>query len=140
MLNKDNKFDLDLQYGQKGERWLQWLGTDQAKVEVKTERDKWLTTGNAIFEFSSRGNPSGVAVTQADYWSHIFMEKDQAVMVFTFRTIELKDFLKLVYKNPAKYGAELVKGGDIDPKTGEKTSGLIKLPISQLYKVSNPYV
>ena len=33
------KFDADLQFGQQGERWLMWLGTDQAKVEVKTERD-----------------------------------------------------------------------------------------------------
>ena len=45
------KFDLDLQYGQAGEKWLAWLGTDQAKVEVKTERDTWATTGNAVFEF-----------------------------------------------------------------------------------------
>ena len=36
-VNDRAKFDLDLQYGQQGERWLTWLGTDQAKVEVKTE-------------------------------------------------------------------------------------------------------
>lgn len=140
MFNHDNKFDFDLQYGQAGERWLRWLGTDQAKVEVKTERDIWLKTKNAVFEFRSRGKPSGICATQADYWSHIFMEKDQAVMVFTFRMLELRDFLSMVYNNPSMYGAEVVMGGDIDPVTKEKTSGLIKLPISQLYKVSNPYV
>lgn len=134
MLNNDNRFDVDLQYGQDGERWLLWLGTDQAKVEVKTERDKWFTTGNAIFEFSSRGKPSGFAVTQADYWMHNFFLKDRCKMSFLFEMEDLKDFLRLVYRNPNLYGARVCKGGD------DNTSELILVPISQLHKVSNPYV
>lgn len=134
MLNNDNRFDVDLQYGQQGERWLQWLGTDQAKVEVKSERDKWFETGNAIFEFKSRGKPSGIAVTQSDFWLHIFMQKDTAVMAMLFRTLELKDFLKLVYKNPNLYGARICDGGD------DNTSGLMLIPIKELHKVYNPYV
>ena len=133
MLNRNNKIDVDLQYGQDGERWLIWLGTDQAKVEVKTERDKWLETGNAVFEYSSRGKPSGFSVTEADYWLHIFKEKDRTAMAFIFNTIELKTFLRLVYKNPNKYNARLCKGGD------DNTSDVILLPIAQLYKIGKIY-
>lgn len=133
MLNRNNKFDVDLQYGQDGERWLIWLGTDQAKVEVKTERDKWLETGNAVFEYSSRGKPSGFSVTEADYWLHIFKEKERTAMAFIFNTIELKTFLRLVYKNPNKYNARLCKGGD------DNTSNVILLPIAQLHKIGKIY-
>ena len=133
MYNKNNKFDVDLQYGQEGEKWLVWLGTDQAKVEVKTERDTWAETGNAVFEYQSRGKPSGVAVTEADYWLHIFKEKEQAVMCFMFRVIELKEFLRLVFKNPSKYNARICNGGD------NNTSSVILLPIDQLHRIGNIY-
>lgn len=133
MLNKDNKFDVDLQYGQEGERWLLWLGTDQAKVEVKTERDVWLTSGNAIFEYRSRGKPSGIAVTQADYWMHLFKEKDITIMAFMFRTLELKEFLRLVFKHPEKYSARLAVGGD------DNTSEIIILPIAWMHKIGKIY-
>jgi len=133
MYNQNNKFDVDLQYGQEGERWLTWLGTDQARVEVKTERDTWADTGNAVFEYSSRGKPSGVAVTEADYWLHIFKEKDQAVMCFMFRVFELREFLRLVFKNPDRYGARICNGGD------DNTSAVILLPIAQLYRIGKIY-
>jgi hypothetical protein len=133
MYNKNNKFDVDLQYGQEGEKWLVWLGTDQAKVEVKTERDTWAETGNAVFEYQSRGKPSGVAVTEADYWLHIFKENEQAVMCFMFRVIELKEFLRLVFKNPSKYNARICNGGD------NNTSSVILLPIDQLHRIGNIY-
>ena len=133
MYNRNNKFDVDLQYGQEGERWLTWLGTDQAKVEVKTERDTWAETGNAVFEYASRGKPSGVAVTEADYWLHNFKEKEQTVMCFMFRVLELKEFLRLVFKHPEKYGARICNGGD------ENTSSVILLPIAQLHRIGNIY-
>jgi hypothetical protein len=133
MYNNNNKFDVDLQYGQEGERWLTWLGTDQARVEVKTERDTWADTGNAVFEYSSRGKPSGVAVTEADYWLHIFKEKDQAVMCFMFRVFELKEFLRLVFKNPDRYGARICNGGD------DNTSSVILLPLAQLHRIGKIY-
>jgi hypothetical protein len=133
MLNNDNRFDVDLQYGQQGERWLQWLGTDQAKVEVKTERDKWFETGNAVFEFNSRGKPSGIAVTQSDFWLHIFSLKNRVELAFLFNTVELKNYLRMVHSNPAKYCAKVCDGGD------SNTSRLIVLPIKELHRVYKPY-
>lgn len=124
------KFDADLQFGQQGERWLMWLGTDQAKVEVKTERETWMATKNAVFEFRSRGKPSGITTTEADYWLHIFSERDRAVMAFLFRVTELKEFLRAVYKDPAKYGARVCNGGD------ENSSEVILVPVSELHRVA----
>lgn len=124
------KFDADLQFGQQGERWLMWLGTDQAKVEVKTERDTWMNTKNAVFEFKSRGKPSGITTTQSDYWLHIFSERGQAVMAFMFRVEELKQFLRAVYRDPDKYGARICKGGD------DNSSEVILVPVQELHRVA----
>lgn len=124
------KFDADLQFGQQGERWLMWLGTDQAKVEVKTERDTWMNTKNAVFEFKSRGKPSGITTTQSDYWLHIFSERGQAVMAFMFRVEELKQFLRAVYRDPEKYGARICKGGD------DNSSEVILVPVQELHRVA----
>lgn len=124
------KFDADLQFGQQGERWLMWLGTDQAKVEVKTERDTWMNTKNAVFEFRCRDKPSGITTTQSDYWLHIFSERGQAVMAFLFRVEELKQFLRAVYKDPEKYGARVCRGGD------DNRSEVILVPVQELHRVA----
>ena len=42
----NSHFDEDLQFGEKGQKWLLWLA-DEAQVEVKTERDKWYDTGTS---------------------------------------------------------------------------------------------
>ena len=52
--NKDNKFDVDLEFGEKFEKSLAKILT-LGKIEVKTERDKWKRTGNIAIELSSRG-------------------------------------------------------------------------------------
>lgn len=124
------KFDADLQFGQQGERWLMWLGTDQAKVEVKTERDVWMETKNAVFEFRSRGKASGITTTEADYWLHIFSERGRAVMAFMFRVPELREFLRAVYRDPNKFGARVCRGGD------DASSEVILVPVDQLHRVA----
>ena len=124
------KFDLDLQYGQDGERWLTWLGTDQAKVEVKTERDTWATTGNAVFEYKCRGKASGIAVTTSDYWMHVFKLHDVALMVMTFHTQDLREFLRECHSTAGIHGSRLTIGGD------DNASEVILVPIQSLWKVS----
>jgi hypothetical protein len=130
MVNERSKFDLDLQYGQAGENWLRWLGTDQAKVEVKTERDIWATTGNAVFEYESRGNKSGIAVTMSDYWVHIFKLGDVTTMALVLPTEDLKDYLRAAHANPAAYGCALALGGD------NYTSKVILVPITNLWQIA----
>lgn len=123
------KFDLDLQYGEEGEKWLRWLGTDQAKVEVKTERDQWATTGNAVFEFRSRGKPSGIATTQSDYWVHNFHLKGRSVMSFVFQTSDLKAFLRTCYSSKGYAGSRITVGGD------DNTSDVVLVPIRSLHLI-----
>lgn len=125
-----SKFDLDLQYGQAGENWLRWLGTDQAKVEVKTERDTWATTGNAVFEFKCRGKASGIAVTTSDYWVHIFKLGEVTTMALVLPTDDLKDYLRAAYARPEQYNCRKVSGGD------DNASEVILVPIPELWKIA----
>ena len=129
-LNDRAKFDLDLQYGQQGERWLTWLGTDQAKVEVKTERDAWATTGNAVFEYECRGKPSGIAVTQADYWCHILRLGDVPQATYLWRTEDLKTFLRKCVTTQGYAGSRLTTGGD------DLASKVILVPIPNLWMIA----
>jgi hypothetical protein len=71
-MNNDKRFDLDLQYGQVFEKKVADM-LQNSKIEVKTERDMWKSTGNIAIEFESRGRPSGIATTEADYWFHNLM-------------------------------------------------------------------
>ena len=63
-------FRYDLKVGHRGERYLAAV-LEGATIEVKS--DSWMArTGNIAIEFESRGKPSGLAVTEADYWCFIF--------------------------------------------------------------------
>jgi hypothetical protein len=130
-MSKDRaKFDIDLQYGQAGERWLTWLGTDQAKVEVKTERDTWATTGNACFEYRCRGKASGIAITASDYWIHLFKLGETTHMGFIWSVDDLKQFLRICITTKGYAGSRVVQGGDDDQST------VILVPITELWRVS----
>ena len=129
-MNDRAKFDLDLQYGQQGERWLTWLGTDQAKVEVKTERDAWAITGNAVFEYECRGKPSGIAVTEADYWCHILRLNDLPQATYLWRTEDLKVFLRKCLSTQGYAGSRSTSGGD------DLASKVILVPIPNLWMIA----
>ena len=58
-LNNDNKFDLDLKYGQMREKQVHNMFYNK-KIEVKTERDWWAKTGNIAIEVECNGKPSGL--------------------------------------------------------------------------------
>lgn len=125
-----SKFDLDLKFGQAGEQWVVWLGSQPSnKVEVKTERGMWADTGNAVFEFRSRGKPSALAVTESDHWVHLFERDGKVVGGMVFDVVKLRLFMRKVYKNPATYGARICTGGD------GNLSDHILCPISQLWRV-----
>ena len=88
---KNNKFDIDLKYGQEREQRLaSILDKDKNKIEVKTERDWWFKTGNIAIEVECNGKPSGIMATKADYWVHILAEgdKDYCRLIFDTRTVK----------------------------------------------------
>ena len=99
------KFDLDLAYGKVREQRVADMLTDK-KVEVKSERDMWVHTGNIAVEYESYGKPSGIAATEADYWFHNLCIGNETFATLVFDVPSLKRIIdNLDYK-------KTVSGGD----------------------------
>ena len=111
-------YDIDLPFGLKYENTLSGLLTKDTnkKVEVKTERDKWKTTGNIFVEFMWRETFSGLVTTEADWWATILTLDGAIEGIIILPTNIMKDRVKLLINNgQAKYP---VKGGDNNASTG----------------------
>jgi hypothetical protein len=120
--NKDSKFDVDLEFGEKFEKSLAKILT-LGKIEVKTERDKWKKTGNIAIELSSRGKLSGLTTTKAEWWCQILTIKEKIVGIYM---VPVKKLKKIV-KNSVKRGrGRMVMGGDND------TSEIALIPLEDL--------
>lgn len=110
-------FDIDVLYGEEGENHVLSLLNGVTKVEVKTDRMAHHT-GNIAVEYASRGLPSGISTTKADYWAFVIGENKTVIFITTER---LKELARFWYK-----AGSVVDGGD------EKTSKIILIPINQL--------
>lgn len=119
MFNNDKRFDIDLAYGQVQEQLVAHM-LSNAKIEVKSERDLWTRTNNIVIEFESRGKPSGIASTEADYWFHNLVKKDVILSTIVLEVKNLKEYIK-------KYNPPVVLGGD------DKTSKLYLIKLSDLF-------
>lgn len=120
--NKDNKFDVDLEFGEKFEKSVAKILT-LGKVEIKTERDKWKKTGNIAIELSSRGKLSGLNTTKADWWCQVLTIDKEIVGIYMWPI----GLLKHIVKHSVKYGrGRMVMGGDDD------TSELALVPLEDL--------
>ena len=75
------KFDHDLAFGKLGEDFVKNFQSENNKIEVKTERDIWKTTGNIAIEIRCRGKKSGISVTEAETWIHLLSYKNKEVKV-----------------------------------------------------------
>ena len=122
MTNKDNRFDIDLKYGQVREQELADI-LKYEKIEVKTERDKWKTTGNIAIEFRCRDKPSGIAVTQAKWWVHVLADGDETVCMLMFPTAKLKEIARKHVVDKAK----VVYGGD------DNLSKMVLIPLKEIF-------
>ena len=49
MMTYNPNFDLDLQFGLIYEKKLERLLREKSKIEIKTERDTWASTGNIMY-------------------------------------------------------------------------------------------
>jgi len=83
------KFDIDLQYGKVREKRVADMLQDK-KIEVKSERDMWVRTGNIAIEYESYGKPSGIAATESDYWFHNLCIGDETFATLVFDVPSLK--------------------------------------------------
>ena len=99
------KFDIDLQYGTIREEKIIDMFLNK-KIEVKSERDTWMKTGNICIEYESYGKPSGIIATEADFWFHNLCIKDDIFCTLIFDVPKLKQLMeKLDFKKS-------VSGGD----------------------------
>ena len=98
------KFDHDLEFGRLGEDFVAAFQNENTKVEVKTERDIWKTTGNIAIEMKCRGKKSGISVTESETWIHLLSYKNVIEKGLIFKTDTLKDEIRrscLLYTSPS---------------------------------------
>jgi len=119
----NSKFDLDLKFGEEYEQGLEKLFKTKGKIEVKTERDKWIETGNIAIEIRCRGKKSGLSITESDWWFHILSEKGKVKGMICLPVEELKNICRVMIKNGT---AKKVMGGD------DNESEMLLLPIKEL--------
>jgi hypothetical protein len=122
----NNKFDLDLKFGQQGEEWLKLLA-DERKIEVKRDR-MWAKTGNIFIEYEYKKNPSGLFVTEADYFAYILYKDGVNIAVYIWKTDIIKSVITK-WIETKKFKS--VNGGD-----NYATKGLV-IPIEALGSIIN---
>ena len=111
-------YDIDLPFGIRYENTLSSLLTEQSnkKVEVKTERDIWKTTGNIFVEFMWRETFSGLVTTEADWWATILTLDGAIEGIIILPTNIMKSKVKhLIAIGKAEYP---VPGGDDNASIG----------------------
>ena len=119
------KFDHDLEFGKLGEDFVKAFQSENTKVEVKTERDIWKTTGNIAVEIRCNGKLSGLSVTEAQTWIHLLSYDNKIKGGFIIDTGYLKDRIGELHKNKE---VKVVMGGD------DNLSQMVLVPIEKLFK------
>jgi hypothetical protein len=99
IFNSNNKFDLQLGNALIAERRLADIFTAGRieKIELKTETWQWERTGNICIEYRQNGQPSGIAVTEADYWVHELRRDDKTLCYLMFPIDRLKELARCAY-------------------------------------------
>ena len=120
----DLKVEEDMLYGKIGEDFTQQLFEGNTKIEIKTERDIWETTGNIAVEMRYKRQPSGISTTKASVWIHLLSVKGVIKGGFILKVDELKALIKKLH-NEGKL--KMVMGGD------DNMSQLALIPQSELF-------
>ena len=125
MFNKTNAFDLDLKFGEIFEKSLALILQDK-KLEVKTERDQWVKSGNIAIELHNHNSnkPSGLSVTKADYWATILVDDYRVKSIHILPVADLKERVKEIVRSGK---GRLVMGGDF------KASEMALIPIKEIF-------
>tara|TARA_A100001201_G_scaffold9753_1_gene14204 strand:+ start:9267 stop:9731 length:465 start_codon:yes stop_codon:yes gene_type:complete len=121
----NNKFDLDLDFGKVGEKYIEQVFEGDGRIEVKTERDIWATTGNIAIEVRCRGKLSGISTTDARTWIQLLSIKNTIKGGFVMPVKQLKARIKQLHESG---DARLVMGGDDD------ASQMVLLPIKKIFQ------
>ena len=117
-------FDLDLKFGKLGEDFVNDMQVGNKKIEVKTERDIWKTTGNIAIEIRYKGQPSGLSTTESSVWIHLLSYKGVIEGGFMFKVDLLKEKVKKLFNEGE---VKMTMGGD------DNLSQMVLLPIKELF-------
>ena len=121
---KKNNFDIDLDFGKRGEEWVVKLFEGNSKVEVKTERGLWQDTGNIAIEIKYKNKPSGISTTDAETWIHLLESYGEIVGGFILPVPYIKKRIKNLFKSGK---VKIIKGGDNNDST------IVLVPIKLIY-------
>jgi len=80
--NNTNKYDIKMRIGSNDY-------TFEVKEDFTCER-----TGNVGLEFECRGKPSGIEVTEADYYVYKIHTKDEGIKIYMHKTDTIKKMIK----------------------------------------------
>ena len=116
-------FDIDLNFGLIYEDKVRDIFQGKGSIEVKTERGMWSNTGNMAVEITCRGKPSGISITDAEWWCHLFTIDGNIKFIVMMKVTELKDRIKELAKLKL---IKIVKGGD------DMKSEIVLVPVDRL--------
>ena len=114
----------DMLFGKLGEKFTEQLFEGNTKIEIKTERDIWKTTGNIAIEIRCNGKPSGISTTESSVWMHYLSLNGVIMGGFLFKVDQLRAKIKKLHKDG---GLKIVMGGD------NNASQMALLPIKSLF-------
>ena len=123
----DLKVEEDMLFGKIGEEFTKELFEGNTKIEIKTERDIWETTGNIAIEIRCKGKPSGLSTTESSVWIHLLSKNKAIKGGFIFKVDELKAKIKKLHNEG---NLKMVMGGD------DNLSQMALLPIDSLFTTS----
>lgn len=117
--NKDNKYDFKMLYIYPDGH------TKEITYELKTDVYP-IDTGNLVIEFETRGKPSGISVTEADYFITYFPHFGE---IWNIKTNKLKHLIKNL--NPKIFS------GAGDKNSNTKLYRFKKVEVARFFKIHN---
>lgn len=111
-IKSNNDFKYDLEIGVQFENELADI-LNNKKIEVKTDL-LYEKTGNIFIEIKSRGKPSGLSTTMADYYCIIIPDDDGSRLVM----ISVKSLKKKLKMLRNKNKLVMIRGGDDNSSVG----------------------
>lgn len=119
-MNFCSDFRHDLEVGQIGEKLLNDI-LNFKTIEVK--RDSWIhKSGNIAIEFESRGKPSGIAKSTADWWAIIFSGEYKDKYILMIESSKLKEIARIYYRK-----------GNIKEMGDDNTSKAVLIPLKEFF-------
>tara|TARA_R100000458_G_C8276031_1_gene251215 strand:- start:2727 stop:3149 length:423 start_codon:yes stop_codon:yes gene_type:complete len=132
-----SNFDIDLDWGKVKEQEICSILEGGGKIEVKSEKGKWLESGNIavevyrIYKSDNRKEYTGVMSSRSEWFVYNLVKNDENKRLIWIKTQDLKDLVVKLYK---KGNHEIRPMGDKDSKF--ITYGML-IKINELFEVQN---